>query len=157
MHLLRGLEIARAVGASAQLLDGGGDVVGLRQVGVAQRLRPVELVAHHGQDLRHGSERLDAWIPGLLLHRAFERLAFHVRIVLGPARRLHHFERICGGGQDLTEKRIGIERDRRDQLGHLLGAERRRRRRRCALLSGHAHVAHERDEGEAHQHSRQAK
>ena len=91
----------------------------------------------------------------MLLHRAFERWTLHLGIGLGPPRRLYDLERIGGSGQDLAEQRIRIERDRRDQLGHLLcakrrllGADRRRGLWRGAFLSGQGNVANERKKGE---------
>jgi len=57
------------------------------------------------------------------LHRIFESRAFEVWILLGPARRHHHLERIGRCGQYLRQQSIGIKRNRRDQLCELLLVE----------------------------------
>ena len=77
----------------------------------------------------HRGERLDARVPGLALHRVLERGARDLRIGLGPARRHHDLERVGRRHQHLGQQRIGIERDRRDQLLDLFLLERGRGRR----------------------------
>jgi hypothetical protein len=57
------------------------------------------------------------------LHRIFESRAFEIWILLGPARRHRHFERIGRCGQYLRQQSIGIKRNRRDQLCELLLVE----------------------------------
>ena len=57
------------------------------------------------------------------MHRIFESRAFEICILLGPARRHHHFERIGRCGQYLRQQSIGIKRNRRDQLCEFLLVE----------------------------------
>ena len=130
-HLLlrRRLELTIGVSTCSKLLHGIEHLTLLRQEGVAELLSPFELVAHHLQRLRQRSQRLHARIPGLLLHRALERLAGHVRIDLRPARRRDDLERIGRGHEDLRQESIGVERDRRHQLLEL------RRREFCRCRS----------------------
>src|SRR5262249_7832153 len=78
---------------------------------------------NEGEQVRKRRQPLQGRIPGLPLHRIFEVAALEVRVVLGPTGRHHDFERVGGGGQDLREQRVGIERDGRDQLLQLLIAQ----------------------------------
>jgi hypothetical protein len=57
------------------------------------------------------------------LHRLFESRPFKVRILFSPPRRQCYFERIGRRRQHLCQQRIGIERNRRDQLCELLLGE----------------------------------
>ncbi len=121
--LLTGFQVAGGFRLGAQRLNRLGDVVRLHQEGFPELLGPIQLVVHHGQHLRNRRQALDARVPGLLLHGIFEILALEVRVVLGPPRGHHHFERIRGGRQNLRQQRVGVERHRGDELLQLLVAE----------------------------------
>ena len=134
--LLGVLERALRDGLGAQRLRGRHHFLLLRQEGVAELLRPVELLAHHRQHLRKHGERLDRRVPGLALQRVFQRLALEARVRLHPPLRGDDFERIRRRHQHLREKRVRIERDGREQLVELFLRERfggggRRRGGRC--------------------------
>ena len=121
-HVLlgRGLQVTGLLRLAPQTLDRFNHIALLRQEGVADLLRPVELVAHHVEHVGKPDQGLHARIPGLtrsLVHCGFASL---VSVRFGPARSLNHFKRIGRRHQDLTEQRIGIERDGRQQRIKLL-------------------------------------
>ena len=118
--------VPAALGLGAQPLHGIHDIGLLRQEGVAERLRPVELAVHHLEDLGKRHQGFDAGIPVLLLERRIQLIASELRIVgiLNPARGQVDLERVGRGHQDLGEQRIGIERDRREKLVELLRRDR---------------------------------
>jgi hypothetical protein len=119
-----------SLGPRAQALDGIHQVLLLAQEGVAELLRPVELVIHHGEHLREEDERFHAVVPRLRSQRVIERTALQIRVGLDEARRLDDLERICGGHQDLRQQGVWIEGDRGGDLLQLLGHEERRWRGR---------------------------
>ncbi len=121
--LRRRLQVAGRIRPRAQPLYRVEHVALLREEGVAEILRPLELVVHHRQRLRNRRQRLDARIPTLLLHGVLERLAGDLWIFLGPARGLDHLERIGRRHQHLRDQGVGKQRDRRDQLLDLLVVE----------------------------------
>ena len=133
--LLGGLELAVVAGLGPQPLDRVHDIRLLRQHGVAELLRPIELLRHHRQHVRDLDQRLHAVVPALLSERAGERIALHVLVGLGPAIRLHDLERIGRGDQHLRQQRIRVQRDRRHQLLELRRLEQRLRRRGRAAAS----------------------
>ena len=117
--LRRGLERTRGLRLRPQSLDRGRDVGLLGDHRVADLLGPFELAVHHRQDLREGDQRRDAGVPALVLDGSQRGIAREIGIVLGPARRLDDFQRIGRRHQDLRQQRIGIERDRRQELVEL--------------------------------------
>ena len=127
--LLGGLQLAVVPGTGPQPLDRVHDIGLLRQHGVAELLRPIELLRHHRQHGRNLDQRFQAVVPALLGERAGERIALEGLVGLGPAVRLHDLERIGRGDQYLGQQRIRMERDRRDQLVELRRLEQRLRRR----------------------------
>ena len=56
-------------GLGTQTLDGVGDILRLTELGIAHLLCPVEVVAHHVEDLRERHQRLHADVPGLVADR----------------------------------------------------------------------------------------
>jgi len=137
-------------------LHGIHDILLLREEGVAELLRPVELLVHHRQHVGKRDQRFHARVPGFFLDGLRDRIAFDVGMLLLPARRLHDFQRIGRGHEDLREQRIRIQRDRRDDLFQLFGLERWRlcwclrlsvRLRSRCLFCGHG--------GTDYSHSRQ--
>src|SRR5262245_57728255 len=147
----------------AQPLNRIHDVRLLRQHGVAELLRPVELRAHHGEHRRRRCELLEAVVPALLVDRGLELIALEILVLGGPAVGLHHLERIGRGDQHLRQQRIGIERDRRQQRVELFRFEQRLlgcgRRRGGGRLCGGRRLCqhHERNgcEQDDHDQSRQ--
>ena len=107
-------------GLGAQRLSGCHHVLLLRKESVAELLCPVELLAHHRQNLRERRQRLDRRIPGLLLQRVLERLTFQVGIRLHPSLGDHDLERVRRRHQHLGQQGVRIQRDRCDQLVELL-------------------------------------
>ena len=137
-HLLARAEVAGRLGAPAQTLHRVHDVGLLREESLAQPLRPVELLVHHGEDLRERRQRLDAGVPVHALDRPYRVLTLQAGVGARPAGRLHHLQRVGGRHQDLRQQRIGIERYRRQHLvelrlpeGDPVLGERLRERDRC--------------------------
>ena len=123
--MLRFFQVARFVGAFAQGLDGVHHLLLLREEGVTQTARPVQVLVHAVEDLGESEHGLHAGIPGPILGRAHRVLAFELRVRTGEACRLHHLERVGGGHQHLGEELVGIQRDRREHLVELgLGEQR---------------------------------
>src|SRR5262249_8423700 len=105
-------------------LNGIHDIWLLSQHSIAQFLRPIELLAHHGENGWRCRQRLHAVVPSLLLDLCLEPIAVKVLVLTGPAFSLHHFERIGRSHQNLGQQGVWIERNRRDERIKLLGFER---------------------------------
>ena len=105
-------ELLSVIGLGTHPLHCIHDVLLLGQERLAEFLRPVELVAHHLQNRRCRDQRLDARVPLLLLRRSLQRVSLEILVLIHPTLRLHDFERIGRGHQDVGEQRIRIERDR---------------------------------------------
>ena len=105
-------------------------------VGVAQRGRPGEVLVHISQDGWKCSERLDARVPGLLVHSLTQSVALQIRMRLHPSVGLDDLLGKRGRRQDLRHKRIRIQRNRRYQLLQLLGSLLRVGRRLRGLRRG---------------------
>ena len=124
--LLGRLQVAFGLRLGAQALHGVHHVLLLREERVAELLGPVELLVHHREHLRERDQRLDARVPGLALAaRPRGPCPSAFGFAFEPARRFDDLERIGRGHQHLREQRVGIERDRRDELLDLLRLERR--------------------------------
>ena len=93
----------------------------LRQHGIAEILGPVDLVAHHRENIGCTGQRLDAVVPCLLVDRCLERIAFQILVGFHPAVGLHGLQGIGRSRQHIGEQLIGVKRDRRDQRIELLG------------------------------------
>jgi hypothetical protein len=91
----------------------------LREEGVTQTARPVQVLVHAVEDLGESEHGLHAGIPGPILGRAHRILALELRVRTGEAGRLHHLERVGGGHQHLGEELVGIQRDGREHLVEL--------------------------------------
>src|SRR5229473_760672 len=84
--LLRGsLQIARFLRPLAHYLYGVHHILLLVVVGVAQRRRPGQVFVHIAKYGWKRSERLDAWVPGLLVHSLTQSVALQIRMRLHPA------------------------------------------------------------------------
>jgi hypothetical protein len=75
------------------------------------------------QRVREGHQRLNAGVPSLLPGGVYHLCALQVAVLLEPLLGLDDLERISAGGQYLSEERIGIEGDGRDQVVDLLGRQ----------------------------------
>ncbi len=135
--LRRRPQTAGVVSLPAQALHGIHHIRLLRQEGVAELLRPLQLVIHHLDDARERHQRFDTGVPVHLIERRGEGVAPERGVVgvLEPAPGLRDLERIGRGHQDLAQQLIGIKRDRRQQLIDLSGVvDRGTRLRRSHLL-----------------------
>ena len=118
-------------------LDGVHDVALLREEGVPEVGRPLDVVREPLHDLGKCRHRLDARVPGLLGDGVRERLVLQVRVLRHPLLELDDLERVGGGHERLGEERVGVEGDRchervellRWELRGLLGCRRRGGRR----------------------------
>ena len=115
-HLLVAVQIAGSVGALAQELHAIHHLAFLREKGLAQALRPIQILVHAVQDFRERHQRLDADIPVLVLDRVDRVLAFQAGMLARPARGLRHFQRVGGRDQHLRQHAVRIQRDRRQHL-----------------------------------------
>ena len=124
-HLLLfgSLEIARSLGLLPQSLNGVHDTGLLSQESFTQSLCPGCLLSHHVEDLRKRRERLHAQVPVHFVQGVVECVSLEVRVCLQPAVRFHNLVWIRRRYEDLCEKRIRIERNRRKHLVQLSLAE----------------------------------
>ena len=120
LHLFSRLEIAGSRGLLPQFLNGIHDIGLLGQESYTQPLCPRLLLSHHVEDLRKGRQRLHAQVPVHLVQSVVERVSLKVRVCLHPAVRFRNLIRVGRRYEDLCEQRIGIQRDRRKHLVHLL-------------------------------------
>ena len=133
--LLAGLQTARARSLGAHALDCVHHIGLLRQKGVAQFRRPLDIARQTLHRVRHRDHRLNTWIPVLLLHGVRQGFALQRLVPIQPLLELNDLQRVGGSHQCLAQQRIGIQRDRRNQgiqlivrdFGNLL----RHRGRRC--------------------------
>ena len=102
---------ARGIGLGAQALNRSGNRRLVRQECVADGGVIVDILRHHGYDLRKIHERDKRWIKSRRLCRVGERGAGEIGILLQPVINIENFLRICAGGGDLREKGIRIESD----------------------------------------------
>jgi hypothetical protein len=111
---------SRGVGLGAQTLDGGSY---LRLVGVhslPNRRVIVNVIRHH---LDHGRERdqgKEGRIESVPLCRIGKGGAGEVRVLREPVVNVEDLLRVSGSRRNLCEQRVGIKRDRRQQLVQLL-------------------------------------
>ncbi|MNR05426.1 hypothetical protein D3C85_1214580 [compost metagenome] len=114
--LLGGLQRAGLLRLHAQALHRVHHVIGLGEKGIAHRVYPLRLAAHH---VHHGwerDERLHARVPLLVGHRLGRRVAGETGVGLRPLRRRGHIGRVGRRHQHLRQQRIGIERHGCQQL-----------------------------------------
>jgi hypothetical protein len=80
----------------------------------------LNIAGHPLHDVWKFYQRLDARIPRLLCHGVRQRFALQTLIIVHPLLKLNHFQWVGRGGESLRQKRIGVERDRRNQRVELL-------------------------------------
>src|SRR6267142_1868581 len=127
-----GDQLLVVIGLGAQALDRVHHIRLLCQHGIAQVLGPVDLVAHHRNDVCGARERLDAVVPGLFLDLFLQCIALQGLARFEPAIGLHHFQRIGRRRQYICQQFVWIQRNRRNQRLELLGLQQLYRRRRLA-------------------------
>ena len=115
------LQLVVRLRLGAQALDGVHHIGLLGDNRIAELLRPVKLRTHQLQHVRRRHQGLDAVIPRLFVDRGLQRVALEILVRFEPTLGLHDVERIGRRHQHLGEQRIGVERDRRDQLIELGG------------------------------------
>ena len=118
--LIGGGKIPLRAGAIPHALDGFHHVVLLAEHGIAEILRPVEIVVEQGEGFREGNEGFDTRLPRLRLHGLVESGSAESLVFLAPAAGLDDLQGIGGRHHGLREQIIGIERDRCDQLLQLI-------------------------------------
>jgi hypothetical protein len=117
--LLIAAQVARVVGLSAQALNRGGHRSLVRRKRLADGGVIVDVLGHHLQDLRKINEGDERGIEPLLRGGICERSAGEIEVLLQPVIHVEDFLRIRGGGGDLGEQGIRIERYRGQQLVQL--------------------------------------
>ena len=89
--LLVRFEHAVRLGAFAQTLDRIHHARLLRKYSVAKLRRPIEVVIHQRQNVRHDGEPLNAVVPIFVGQGLVERFALQLFVLQHPAVRLNHF------------------------------------------------------------------
>lgn len=149
-HLLRrGFQVADLLRLRPQRLDRVGDILRLLHEGRAEGLGPVQMVRHHLQHFGKARQPHHRLIPGLRVG-AGEIVVLHGGFVgAQPAVGLHNLGRKGARRQDQRDQRIGIKRDRPEQifeigeridLGRGLRAAGRRRGRKTRRRLRQDHV-----------------
>lgn len=100
-----GLEVAEGLGEGAEALDGGDDVFGLGDEGVAKLGGPFDVFVHPANDFGVVGEGLDAVAPVLVFDLG--EVAAVVEVADGD----DEFDWMGGGGQEDGEERVGVEGD----------------------------------------------
>ena len=100
----RRCQLVVGVGSRAKALDRIHHIRLLGEHGIAELLRPVELCAHRRQNVGHCGQRLDAFIPTLLVDCSFQRIILEILVLLRPPVRLYDLERIRRSHQNRGQK-----------------------------------------------------
>ena len=111
-----GAQCAGVISLRAQTLNriGDGSLVGCERV--ADGAVVVDVLGHHGDDLRKIHQRDKCGIESGSLRRVSERSAGEIAVCLQPIIDVENFLWIGAGGGDLSQQSVGIERDRSQQL-----------------------------------------
>ena len=124
--LVAAAQRARSIGLSAQPLNRSGDRRLVRRKRGADRRVVVNILGHHGDNLRKIHQRYERWIESRSLRRVSARLAAEIGILQQPVVHIENFLRISAGSGDLRQKGIRIERDWSEQLVQFVGSGKRR-------------------------------
>jgi hypothetical protein len=118
LHLLfRGAaQSARVISLISQALNRSRDCSLIRREGLTDGRIIVDILRHHVEHLRKIDERDKCRIESLLLRCIRQCCARQRRILRQPVIHIQNFLRIGRSRGDLRKQRIGIKRDRRQQL-----------------------------------------
>ena len=86
----------------------------------------VNILRHHGYDLRKIHQRHERWIESRSLRCIGERFTAEIGILQQPVIHIENFLRIGAGRGDLREQGIRIEGDWSEQLVQFVGSGKRR-------------------------------
>jgi hypothetical protein len=114
-NFLAGFQIACGVGLRAHSLDGGESGFLLQGRGFAKSRGPGNIlgeIIEHGRELREG---LNGGIPGLLLDGTLKSFTGKIRIAFEEVIGFDYLIGVSGAAQNLSDERIGIERDGSDE------------------------------------------
>src|SRR5271156_2479434 len=114
LHLLIGFEVPLFLCLRSHALHCIHGVVLLRQECVAEFRGPLDVIHQALDHIRKRGHGLDAWVPRLLLHRVSERFVLQSLVFLQPLLELNKLQRVRRGGENLSEQRIWVQRDRSD-------------------------------------------
>lgn len=117
---------ARGIGLRSQPLNRSRNRRLVRCKRIADSGVIVNVLRHHGYDLRKIYQRYERWIESGRLCGVGERGAAEIGILLQPVIHIENFLWIGAGRGDLCEKRIGIKGDWREQLVQFVGSGRSR-------------------------------
>jgi hypothetical protein len=134
--LLIGAECTCGIGLTAQALDGGSDFCLVGRHRLADGGVVVDVVGHHLKHGGEGDQSEECGIEPLLLRSVCDSGAGQARVLREPVGDVENFLWVCGGGCNLREECVGIERDGREELIELLWCRRwwgRGLRRGCGL------------------------
>jgi hypothetical protein len=126
--LLVRFQIASPLGLLTHTLHSVHHIALLRQKGVAEVSRPLDIVSQALDQIGQGGQGLNAGVPRLLGHSIGERFVLQARILCKPLLKLDNLERIRGSGKSLGQHRVGKERNRRYESVKLI------RRDLCTLV-----------------------
>lgn len=118
--LWRRFQCAAGHGPLPKVLNCLHDAILLRQKGVSEIGRPLYVLIHAIQDIRHEDQCLNAGVPRLLLRGVGQGLALEIRVLADPSSRFHDFQRICGCDEYLTQDRVRVQGDWGDEALELL-------------------------------------
>jgi hypothetical protein len=121
--LLVGFEGALVLGFLPHPLNGVHDVALLCEEGVAEIGRPLNVIRKPLDHFGNRRHRLDRRVPGLLRHRIGQRLVFQILVLRHPLLQLDDLERVGGSNERLSQQRVRVERDRRDERIELIRGE----------------------------------
>jgi hypothetical protein len=108
--LRRALQSSTGFGIRAEALNRCLDVASLHDISLSYRCRPVGLLTQETQNFRIVSDSLNAQVPVLAFDQALVNLSAH------QALGFHNLIAEARSGQNLSQQRIGIKRNRRQHL-----------------------------------------
>jgi hypothetical protein len=82
---------------------------------VSQIRRPLDIAGHTLHYVWKLDQCLYAWVPLLLRHCVRQRFALQILVPIHPLLKLDNFKWISGSGERLSEERVRIQRNRRNQ------------------------------------------
>jgi hypothetical protein len=99
----------------------------LSQERIPQICGPSNIVGQQPECVGKRYQGLDARVPVLPLGSVHQLSSLEVAVLPEPLLRLHDLQRIRARGQHLAEQRVGVQRNRRDQVIQLVRRQKRRR------------------------------